>query len=199
MNRCDTSSRRRYSLRVRRRRLRARLAVAPGPRARRRNRVVAKTPYRHRPASGTPLPAVATVRRIGSPPLVLSGRLQRQIRLDGRDQPVGAFAVRLVHDEDVGDFHDAGLERLHVVAGAGHERDDRDVGRADDVDLVLTDAHRLDDDDVLAGRVEHERGVAGRARQAAQMPARRHAADEDRLRPTHAPACARDRRAPRRR
>ena len=63
----------------------------------------------------------------------------------------------------------------------GHERDDRDVGRADDVHFVLTDADGLDDDDVLAGRVEHERRVAGRAREAAQMSARRHAADEHAL------------------
>jgi hypothetical protein len=56
--------------------------------------------------------------------------------------------------------------------------DNRDVGRPDDVDLVLADADRLDDDDVLAGGVEDERGIAGRAREAAEMPARRHAADE---------------------
>ena len=31
---------------------------------------------------------------------------------------------------------------------------------ADDVDFVLADADRLDDDDVAAGRVEHERRVA---------------------------------------
>ena len=61
----------------------------------------------------------------------------------------------------------------------GHEHDDRDVGGADDVDFVLADADGLDEDDVLAGGVEHERGVGGRAREAAEMAARRHAADED--------------------
>ena len=71
-----------------------------------------------------------------------------------------------------------GLERLHLVAGAGHERHDRDVGGADDVDFVLADADGLDEHDVLAGGVEHERGLAGRAGQAAEVPARRHAADE---------------------
>ena len=60
----------------------------------------------------------------------------------------------------------------------GHERHDRDVGGADDVDLVLADADGLDDDDVLAGGVEDERGFAGRAREAAEVAARRHAADE---------------------
>ena len=40
------------------------------------------------------------------------------------------------------------------------------------------DADGLDEDDVLAGRVEHERDLAGRAREAAEVAARRHAADE---------------------
>ena len=93
--------------------------------------------------------------------------------------PIGALAIGLVDDEDVGDLHDAGLERLHLVAGARHERDDRDVGGADDVDFVLADADGLDEDDVLAGGVEDQRDFAGGARQAAEVAARRHAADED--------------------
>ena len=60
----------------------------------------------------------------------------------------------------------------------GTSVDDGDVCGADDVDLVLADADRLDDDHVLAGGVEHERRVAGGARQAAEVPARGHAADE---------------------
>ena len=105
-------------------------------------------------------------------------RLQRQVRRHRLHQAVGALAVGLVDDEDVGDLHDAGLDRLHVVAGAGHEHDDRDVRRADDVHFVLADADGLDDDDVLARGVEDQRRVARRARQAAEMAARRHAADE---------------------
>ena len=45
--------------------------------------------------------------------------------------------------------------------------------------LVLADADGLDQDDVLARRVEHQRRVAGGTRQPAQVTARRHAADED--------------------
>ncbi len=57
--------------------------------------------------------------------------------------------------------------------------DDRHVGRAHDVDFVLADADGLDQDDVLAGRVEQRAPTSLVAsRQAAQMPARRHAADE---------------------
>ena len=148
-------------------------------------------------SSGIPWPVVATVLTIGgrhSPPRTCAA----QVRLDRRDQPLGAFAIGLVDDEDVGDLHDAGLERLHLVAGAGHQRDDRDVGGADDVDFVLADADGLDDHDVVAGGVEHQRRVAGGARQPAEMPARRHAADEHAGVRRRAPACAADRRAPRR-
>ena len=53
-----------------------------------------------------------------------------------------------------------------------------DVGGADDVDFVLADADGLDDDDVEAGGVEDDRGLGRRPRQAAEMAARRHAADE---------------------
>ena len=42
-------------------------------------------------------------------------------------------------------------------------------------------ADRLDDDDVLARGVEDERDVARGAREAAEVAARRHAADEDAL------------------
>ena len=102
-----------------------------------------------------------------------------RVRGDRLHQPIRAFAIGLVDDEDVGDLHDAGLHRLHIVAGAGHEHDDRHVRGRDDVHFVLADADGLDDDDVLAGGVEDERGVAGRAGEPAEMPARRHAADED--------------------
>ena len=60
----------------------------------------------------------------------------------------------------------------------GHNRHDRHVGRAHDVDFVLADADGLDQHDVLAGGVEHQRCVARGAGETAEMPARRHAADE---------------------
>ena len=123
----------------------------------------------------------AAVRRNGlddrRPPFAGPIGLQRQVGFDRRHQPVGSLTVGLVHHEHVGNLHDAGLERLDLVAGARHECHDRDVRRADDVHFVLTDADGLDDDDVFAGRVEHERNVAGRARQAAEMPTGGHAAD----------------------
>ena len=55
---------------------------------------------------------------------------------------------------DVGDLEDAGLDRLDVVAEPGRGHDDRGVRGARDLDLVLADADRLDDDDVEARDVE---------------------------------------------
>ena len=129
-------------------------------------------------APAHPAPPVATVFTIGGRHSSGRVRVQRQVGLDRRHQPVAAFAIRLVHHEDVGDFHDAGFERLHLVAGARHQRHDRDIGRADDVHFILADANGFDDDDVLAGGVEHQRRVGGRARQSAEMAAGRHAPDE---------------------
>ena len=129
-------------------------------------------------SSATPLPVVASVLTIGGRHSPFAEMLQREVRLDRRHHAIGAVAIALVDHEDVGDLHDAGLERLHVVAGARHQHDDRDVGGADDVDFVLADADGFDDHEALAGGVEHQRRIAGRAREAAHVAARRHAADE---------------------
>src|SRR6185503_21032099 len=50
--------------------------------------------------------------------------------------------------------------------------------RPDDVDFVLPHADRLDQNHILARSIQHERGVPGRPRQAAEVPARRHAPNE---------------------
>ena len=63
----------------------------------------------------------------------------------------------------------------------GNQDDDRDVGGADDVDLVLADADGFDHDDVLAGCIEHERDIAGGAGEPAEVTTRGHAADEHAL------------------
>ena len=115
------------------------------------------------------------------PPFAARVGVKREVSFHCRHEPIGPVAVRLVHDEDVRDLHDARLERLHLVARAGDERDDRHVRGANDVHFVLPDADRLDDDDVRPRRVEHERRVTRRARETAEVPARRHAADEHAL------------------
>ena len=87
--------------------------------------------------------------------------------------------VALVDDEDVGDLHDAGLHRLDVVAGARGDDDDGRVGHGGDLHLVLAGADGLDENDVLAERVERRDDAGGRGGEAAKVAARRHAAEED--------------------
>ena len=60
----------------------------------------------------------------------------------------------------------------------GASKHDGGVGERCDLDLSLSDADGLDDDHVAAGGVEHPQRLRHRARQAAQVAARRHGADE---------------------
>ncbi len=114
----------------------------------------------------------------GRPPIAVAKRLQRQERFNRGHGSIRAFAIGLVDDEDVGDLHDPGLERLHFVAASGHGDHNRDVGGADDVDFILSDAHRLDDHDVLARRIEHQGDLACSLGETTEVAARGHAADE---------------------
>ena len=74
-----------------------------------------------------------------------------------------------------------GLERLDRVAGSRHQREHDRVRVVDDVDLALADAHGLEEDVVLAGRVHKERGLERGLGEAAERAAGRHRADEDAL------------------
>ena len=112
-------------------------------------------------------------------PLPLLEAVQPQHRLDRATIRSAPSRSALLTTKTSGNLHDPGLERLDLVARPRHQRDDGNVGRPDDVDLVLADADRLDQDDVLAAGIEDQRHVAGRSRQAAEVAARRHAADED--------------------
>ena len=91
---------------------------------------------------------------------------------------VRARSVRLVHDKDVGDLEDTGLDRLDVVAEARH-RDEADrVDDAHDIDLLLSHPDRLDEDDAVPDRVEHVHDARSRARESPGVTAARHAAYE---------------------
>ena len=98
------------------------------------------------------------------PPVVGTVLVEPQHGLDLGDRAVGTVVVRLVHDEQVGDLHDARLQRLHTVAGPGHGDDDRHVGRARDLDLGLPDTDRFDDDHIEPAGVQNHRRVSGRTR-----------------------------------
>ena len=89
--------------------------------------------------------------------------------------------VQLVHGDHVRNLHDPGLQGLHRVARARHEHEQHRVGDADHLDLALTGAHGLDEDDVLSGRVEEEHGLQRGLGESPQVPARAHGADEDAL------------------
>ena len=94
-------------------------------------------------------------------------------------QPFRAGEIGFVDGEDVGDFHDAGFDGLHIVAHARDEDDDGDISEAGDFDFVLTDADGFDEDVVAAGGIEQERQFESAAREAAEFAAARHGADED--------------------
>jgi hypothetical protein len=86
--------------------------------------------------------------------------------------------VALLIDDDVGQFDDALLDRLQVVAGVRQLQQHEGVGHAGDRGFALADADRLDDDDVEAGRLAHQHRLARLFRDAAQRAGRRRRADE---------------------
>ncbi len=92
----------------------------------------------------------------------------------------GAPHVALGDDDDVGDLDDAGLHELQTVAGAGLHAEDDGVRRHGDVGLRLPNAHGLDQHHVVE-RTHQYHGAVGDLRQAAELIARRHGADEDAL------------------
>ncbi len=99
--------------------------------------------------------------------------------LDHFGAPLRALSPCLVHHENVGDFHDARLRRLDIVALAGRESENNRLGHVHDLDFGLTDPHRFDEDDVPAHHVEDLDGLTARPREAAQVAARGHAPDKN--------------------
>ncbi len=98
---------------------------------------------------------------------------------DFAEEFVGAGVVGFVDDEEVGDFHDAGLDGLDLVALTGDEEDGDNVGEAGDVDFILADADGLDEDDVEAGGVDDIHEAGGGRGEAAHGAAGGHGTDED--------------------
>ncbi len=76
-------------------------------------------------------------------------------------QPIGARLIGFVDDEHVGDLHDTGFDRLHVVAHAGHQHHHGDVGEPGDLHFILADADGFDEHHVAAGGVQQHRHVGG--------------------------------------
>ena len=74
------------------------------------------------------------------PPRRVPERLQRQVGFHRAHEAVGTLAIRFVDHENIRNLHDARFQRLNLIACAGHERHDRNVGGPDDVHLILPDA-----------------------------------------------------------
>ena len=87
--------------------------------------------------------------------------------------------IHLVDRDHVGDLHDPRLQRLDGVARARHQHEQHGVGDPDHLDLALAGADGLEQDELLAGRVEQQRGLQRRLREPAEVAARPHRADED--------------------
>ncbi len=94
-------------------------------------------------------------------------------------QPPGAFAVRLIDDEHVGNLQQPGFHRLNVVAHPRNQHHHRHRRQPRNVHFVLPHANRFHDHHVEAGRIQQSRHVRGRRRQPAHRPPRRHGPDED--------------------
>ncbi len=112
----------------------------------------------------------------GRRPLVAAHRKRLQ-RANLTFHELSAFAVTFINDENVGDLHDSGFDGLHIVAHAGDEDHNGDIGHAHYVNFILADANGFNHDEVAAGGVEHSGYVGGCASQSAERAARSHAAD----------------------
>ena len=92
---------------------------------------------------------------------------------------VGAVAVGLVDDVEVGYLHHAGLQRLDGISGLGNQGDGHGVGHAHDAQFGLAHADGFDYHHVVTGGVQGPGDALDDAGQAAGLPAGGDAADED--------------------
>ena len=91
---------------------------------------------------------------------VLAEDAQRARDLGPRAGRRVGVEVRLVDDDQVGQLHHALLDRLQVVAGVRQLHQHEHVRHARRGRLALADADRLDDDDVVAGRLANQHRLA---------------------------------------
>ncbi len=87
--------------------------------------------------------------------------------------------VALIDHVQLGDLHDASLERLDAVARFGHEDQHRCLGRGSNVELGLSDPDRLDQDAIESECLQDVGDFFGGGRETALRAARRHRANED--------------------
>ena len=85
--------------------------------------------------------------------------------------PIGAFAIRFVDDENVGDFVEPGLHHLHAITRFRHRDDHRGIGEVHDREFSLSDSDRLDNDHVASVSVEQFYDLARGAAESAMAAA----------------------------
>src|SRR5439155_15220670 len=109
-------------------------------------------------------------------PAALGAELEHRPQVG--DEPVRAGDVGLVDHQNVGNLEDARLDSLDVVAQIWHTHDQRRIGRAGNLHLILAHADGFDDDHILAKGVQQQHHVEGAASEPAHDTARGHAAYE---------------------
>ena len=87
--------------------------------------------------------------------------------------------VRLVHDKNIADLVEAGLERLNFISELWHQDHNRRVDRRRHLDLRLARADGFDNYHVHPGRIKNTNSVPGCSSQAPNISPWRHAADVD--------------------
>ena len=90
----------------------------------------------------------------------------------GMTREVRQLAVGLVHDHEIGELDDPPLHALELVAGARREQQDEEIDHPGDRDLRLSDTDGLHQHHIEPGRLAHEQGLAGPARDAAERAPR---------------------------
>src|ERR1041384_5036860 len=98
--------------------------------------------------------------------------------LDLLAQFIRSRPIALVDHVELGDLHDARLQRLNPVARFGYEYQHRGFGGRGDVELGLADADRFDEDAVESGGLEHICDLFGGRGEPALRSPRGHRANE---------------------
>jgi len=91
--------------------------------------------------------------------------------------PLRAFAIAFVDNENVGDFHDARLDGLHIIAHPRDQDDNGNVGQAHNINFILADSDGFHQHQIFSAGIEHGGHVGGGARQATEKSAGSHAAN----------------------
>jgi hypothetical protein len=89
------------------------------------------------------------------------------------------WPIGLVHDEQVADFHQPGLEELDAVSQPWSQHDHDEIRDASHFDFALADTDRLDEHDVTPDETHHPDDALDAERKAAEVASRGHRPHED--------------------